>query len=123
MKKHLSKDANRKIAYKLCRGFISTPEKTKTTQITKRHLMQLQLKLGNLKENATIIEKDLGVTKSADMKVSEQRGIAASRGNQILGLIRRNITYKEKELYKAIGRPHLELCTSLETIQDIGTPE
>ena len=31
-----------------------------------------------------------------DMKVSEQYGIAASKGNQILGLIRRNITYKEK---------------------------
>ena len=28
--------------------------------------------------------------------VSEQCGIAASKGNQILGLIRRNITYKGK---------------------------
>ena len=45
----------------------------------------------------TVKEKDLGVTISADMKVvSEQCGIAASNGNQILGLIRRNITYKEK---------------------------
>ena len=47
-------------------------------------------------------------------KVSEQCGIAASKGNQILGLIRRNITYKEKQLtvplYKAIVRPHLEYC-------------
>ena len=59
-------------------------------------------------------EKDLGVTFSADMKVSEQCGIAASKGNQILGLIRRTITYKEKQLivplYKAIVRPHLEYC-------------
>ena len=60
----------------------------------------------------TIIkEKDLGVTISADMKVSEQCGIAASKGNQILGLIRRNITYKEIKLiillHKAIVRPHL----------------
>ena len=30
------------------------------------------------------------------MKVSEQCGNVASKGNQILGLIRRNITYKEK---------------------------
>ena len=30
------------------------------------------------------------------MKVSEQCGITASKGNQILGLIRRNITYTEK---------------------------
>ena len=45
------------------------------------------------------------------MKVSEQCGIAASKGNQIQGLIR---TYKEKHLivplYKAIVRPHLEYC-------------
>ena len=45
----------------------------------------------------TIKEKDLRVTISTDMKVSEQCGIAASKGNQILGLIRRNITFKEKK--------------------------
>ena len=44
----------------------------------------------------TVNEKDLGITISADMKVSELCGIAASKGNKILGLIRRNITYKEK---------------------------
>ena len=59
-------------------------------------------------------QKDLGVIFSANMKVSEQCGIAASKGNQILGLIRRTITYKEKQLivplYKAIVRPHLEFC-------------
>ena len=48
------------------------------------------------------------------MKVSEQCGIAASKGNSIIGLNRRNITYKEKDLiiplYKAIVRPHLEYC-------------
>ena len=32
------------------------------------------------------------------MKVSEQCGIAASKGNKILGLIKRNTTYKENEL-------------------------
>ena len=37
-------------------------------------------------------EKDLGITiiLSADMKVSEQCSIAASKGNQILGLTRKN---------------------------------
>ena len=49
-----------------------------------------------------------------NMKVSEQCRIAASKGSQILGMIRRNITYKEKSLiiplYKAIVRPHLEYC-------------
>ena len=37
-------------------------------------------------------EKDLGVTISADWKVSEQCGIAARKGNQLLGMIKRNIT-------------------------------
>ena len=48
------------------------------------------------------------------MKVSEQCGIAASKGNQILGLIMTTIMYKEKQLivplYKSIVRPHLEYC-------------
>ena len=45
---------------------------------------------------------------NANMKVSEQCRIAASKGNQVLGMIRRNITYIYKEkslivpLYKAI---------------------
>ena len=61
-------------------------------------------------------EKDLGVTMNANMKVTEQCRIAASKGNQVLGMICRNITCKEKSLivglplYKAIVRPHLEYC-------------
>ena len=62
----------------------------------------------------TTQEKDLGVTFRADMKFSEQCGIAASKGNKILGLIMRTIMYNEKRiivpLYKAIVRPHLEYC-------------
>ena len=44
----------------------------------------------------TVKEKDF-VTISVDMNVSEQCGIAASKGNQILDLIKRNITYTEGE--------------------------
>ena len=40
--------------------------------------------------------KDLGVTISADWKVSEQCGIAARKGNQLLGMIKIDITYREK---------------------------
>ena len=62
----------------------------------------------------TVKEKDLGVTMNANMKVSEQCRIAMSKGNQVLGMIRRNITYKETSLivplYKAIVRPHIEYC-------------
>ena len=64
--------------------------------------------------STTVKEKDLGVTMNANMKVSEQCRIAASKGNQVLGVIRRNISYKDKRLivplYKAIVRPHLEYC-------------
>jgi len=64
--------------------------------------------------NTTTNEKDIGVVMQADMKVSEQCGIAARKGNQLLGMIRRNITYRDKQLmiplYKAIVRPHLEYC-------------
>ena len=55
-----------------------------------------QYTMGDTVLNTTLKEKDLGLTISADMKVSEQCRIAAARGNQILGLIRRNIVYKEK---------------------------
>ena len=62
----------------------------------------------------TTQEKDLCVTFSVDMKVSEQCRIAASKGNTIIGLIRRTIMYKETQLivplHTAIVRPHLEYC-------------
>ena len=41
--------------------------------------------------STTIKEKDLGLLIRADMEVSAQCGIAASKGNPIIGLIRRNI--------------------------------
>ena len=51
---------------------------------------------------------------NTNMKVSEQCRIAASKGNQVIRMIRRNISYKEKSLiiplYKAIVRPQLEYC-------------
>ena len=76
--------------------------------------MDEEYKMGNVVLGRITQEKDLGVTFSVDMKVSEHCGMAASKGNQILGLIRRTIMYKEKQLivplYKAIVRPHLEYC-------------
>ena len=76
--------------------------------------MDKEYKMGDAVLGRTTQEKDFGVTCSADMTVSEQCGIAASKRNQIPGLIRRPITYKEKQLivpmYKAIIRPHLEYC-------------
>ena len=54
--------------------------------------MDVNYKMGDTVLGTTVKENDLGITTS-DMKVSEQCGIAASRGIQILWLIRRNITY------------------------------
>ena len=48
------------------------------------------------------------------MKVTEQCGISASKGNQIIRLIRRNIAYKDNTLiiplHKGIILLHLEYC-------------
>ncbi len=70
--------------------------------------------MGGTSLSITVNEKDLGVTMNANMIVSEQCRIAASKGNQVLGMIRRNITYKDNSLiiplYKAIVRPHLQYC-------------
>ena len=45
--------------------------------------------IGDTVLSTTVKEKDLGI--SADMKFSEQCGIAASKGDQIIGLVMRNI--------------------------------
>ena len=75
--------------------------------------MDEEYKMGGAVLGRTTQEKDLGVTFSADMKVPKQCGIAASKINQIIGLIRRTSMYKKQlivPLYKAIVRPHLEYC-------------
>ena len=76
--------------------------------------MNEEYKMGDVVLGRTTKEKELGETFSVGMTVSEQCGIAASKGNQIIFLIRRTITYKEKHLivplYKAIVRSHLEYC-------------
>ena len=63
---------------------------------TRHGNLDVNYKMGDTVLVTTVKEKDLVVTISADMKVSEQCGIAVSKGNQIVGLIKRNITYKEK---------------------------
>ena len=64
--------------------------------------LDINFNMGYTVLGTTVKEKDLGIIISADMKVSEQCGIAASKGNQILGLIRRNITYKEKANFTSV---------------------
>ena len=59
-------------------------------------------------------ERDLGIIVHCSGKTSEQCNMAASRANQILGMIKRNIKWKDKnsitKLYKALVRPKLEYC-------------
>ena len=74
----------------------------------------MNYEMGGTILSKTVNEKELGVTMNANMKVSEQCRIAASMGNQVLGMILRNITYNEKSLiiplYQEIVIPHLEYC-------------
>ena len=73
-----------------------------------------QYTMGGTVLNITLKEKYLGLTISVHMKVSEQCGVTAASEKTIIGLIRRNIVYKENELiiplYKTIVIPHLEYC-------------
>ena len=48
--------------------------------------------MGDTILGTTVNENDVGVKISGDMKVSDHCGIVASKGNALLGLIRRNIT-------------------------------
>ena len=54
----------------------------------------MNYEMGGTILSKSVKEKYLGATMNANMKVSEQCRIAASKGNQVLGMIRRNITYK-----------------------------
>ena len=56
--------------------------------------MDVSHKIGNTVSGIHNIKQDSGVAISADLKVSKQCGIAGSKGNQFLGLKRRNITNK-----------------------------
>ena len=58
----------------------------------------MNYQMGGTILSKTVKEKDLGVTMNANTKVSEQFRNAASKDNQVLGMIRRNITYRDKSL-------------------------
>ena len=59
-------------------------------------------------------EKDLGVCVTPDLKPSTHCGRAASKASSVLGLIRRNFRFIDKDSflirYKSYIRPHLEYC-------------
>ena len=59
-------------------------------------------------------ERDLGIIVDDGLKFSEQCNVATRNANIILGMIKRSITNKNKNvilrLYKTLVRPHLEYC-------------
>ena len=58
----------------------------------------MNYEMGGTILSKTVKEKDLRATMNANMKVSEQCRIAASNGNQVLEMIRRNMTYIKKRV-------------------------
>src|SRR6188508_3498142 len=78
---------------------------------------QNQYSLGNVKLKCSAKERDLGVVVDKTMKFSEQVNSAVGKANATLGMIKRNITCRKKnivtKLYKALVRPKLEYCVQM----------
>ena len=70
--------------------------------------------LGNQELKSSNKEKDLGVIMDSTLKFSEQCNAAVKNANRTLGLIKRTIKSRSKEvivkLYKSLVRPKLEYC-------------
>ena len=69
--------------------------------------------MGNVDLKETTEEKDLGVMVHKSLKVSQLcAAAAAKKGNQALGMIKRNFAFRSREvvikLYKSLVRPHLD---------------
>ena len=73
-----------------------------------------QYKLGNAELKSIVKEKDLGIIIDNTLKFSEQCSTAVKCANRTLGLIKRTIKSRSKDvivkLYKALVRPKLEYC-------------
>lgn len=73
-----------------------------------------EYQLCNKTLNVSDKERDLGVIVDKSLKFSEQSNIAVNSANAALGMIKRNIISRDKnvitKLYKALVRPRLEYC-------------
>jgi ribonuclease P/MRP protein subunit RPP40 len=75
---------------------------------------EAQYKMGGNEIKKSKKERDLGVIMDCTGKSSEQCVMAVKKANSVLGMIKRNIKFKSKEvivrLYKSLVRPRLEFC-------------
>jgi len=73
-----------------------------------------EYKLGDKALRVSDNERDLGVIVDKNLKFSEQCKSVAGKANSTLGMIRRNVVSRNKniitKLYKALVRPKLEYC-------------
>ena len=71
--------------------------------------------MNSLTFNEVAEHNDLGITISSNLKVANHCQHACSKANRMLGLIKRTIKHKNIkvmiQLYKSLGRPHLEYCS------------
>jgi ribonuclease P/MRP protein subunit RPP40 len=78
---------------------------------------EFEYKLGESVVKKSQKERDLGVIIDSSGKSSEQCILSVKKANAVLGMIKRNINFKSKEimvrLYKALVRPHLEYCVQV----------
>jgi hypothetical protein len=75
---------------------------------------QYKYKLGDSELKQSVKERDLGIIVDSSMKWSEQCSVAVKNANSTLGIIRRHIKSRKKniivKLYKTLVRPKLEYC-------------
>ena len=73
---------------------------------------QVSYDLNSKQLKVSDVEKDLGVYVSTDLKPAHHVNVAAAKGNQMVGLIKRNFPEIDldtcRTLYCALVRPHLE---------------
>ena len=78
---------------------------------------KFEYEMGDRKLRVTEEEKDLGVIIHRSAKPSRQCIEAANKANKVLGLIRRTVISRDKNiilrLYKTLVRPHLEYCAQV----------
>lgn len=79
--------------------------------------INFQYNIGGTSLKTVDKEKDLGVLIDKNFKFTEHCALAVKKANQMLGIIKRKIQHKSKDvivkLYKTLIRPHLEYCVQL----------